>query len=158
MSLPRALRGPLFAAAVLALGALAACSGRAPTDEGGAPASKEVTVAKGARDWPTVGGTPARNLANPLEKGILDDFAVARGKKGADKNVKWKVTPGTKSFGGPVIAGGRVFLGTNNERPRDPKVRGDKGVMMCFRESDGEFLWQITHDKLGEDNDCPRYW
>src|SRR5262249_42273309 len=31
-----------------------------------------------------------------------------------------------------------------------------KGVLMCFRESDGEFLWQIVHDKAEEENDVPR--
>ena len=28
--------------------------------------------------------------------------------------------------------------------------------MMCFRESDGKFLWQIVHDKLDEPNDYPK--
>src|SRR5262249_49596336 len=51
---------------------------------------------------------------------------------------------------GPVIAGGRIFVSTNNGHPRDPKIRGDKGVVMCFRESDGKFLWQAVHDKLGD--------
>src|SRR5262249_40483372 len=32
--------------------------------------------------------------------------------------------------------------------PRDKAVRGDKGVMMCLDEKTGEFLWQITHDRL----------
>ena len=48
----------------------------------------------------------------------------------------------------PVAADGRVFVGTNNGKPRDPSVTGDKSVLMCFRESDGAFLWQIVHDKL----------
>ena len=40
---------------------------------------------------------------------------------------------------------------------RDPKITGDKGVLMAFRESDGEFLWQMVHDKLaaGRVNDWP---
>ena len=32
----------------------------------------------------------------------------------------------------PVISGGRVFIGTNNEKTRNPAVKGDKGVLMCF--------------------------
>src|SRR5439155_3847619 len=65
---------------------------------------------------------------------------------------------GGHAYGGPVIAGGRIFVGTNNEEPRDRKVRGDKGVLMCFREKDGKFLWQIVHDKLptGDLNDYAR--
>jgi outer membrane protein assembly factor BamB len=50
-----------------------------------------------------------------------------------------------------------VFVGTNNEKLRDPKQGGDRGVLMAFRESDGEFLWQQTHVKLesGRANDWP---
>src|SRR5262249_52702950 len=56
------------------------------------------------------------------------------------------------------IAGGRIFIGTNNDRPRDRAIKGDKGVLMCFREVDGKFLWQIVHDKLesGDINDYPK--
>ncbi|MFM7152365.1 MAG: PQQ-binding-like beta-propeller repeat protein, partial [Gemmataceae bacterium] len=107
-------------------------------------------------DLPLFGGTVSRNLVNLVAKGITDDFAVKP--KGKEKNLKWVAALGTKAYGGPIIAGGRVFVGTNNERPRDPGIKGDKGVLMCFRESDGKFLWQIVHDKLenGEDNDFPR--
>jgi hypothetical protein len=50
-----------------------------------------------------------------------------------------------------------VFLGTNNEGLRDPAKPGDRGVLMAFRESDGEFLWQATSEKLasGRANDWP---
>jgi outer membrane protein assembly factor BamB len=64
------------------------------------------------------------------------------------KNVKWVAKLGSKAYGGPTIAGGRIFVSTNNSSPRDPKVTEDKGILMCFRESDGKFLWQAVHDKL----------
>ena len=50
-----------------------------------------------------------------------------------------------------------IFVGTNNGLERDPKQGGDRGVVMAFRESDGEFLWQMTHTKLqsGRVNDWP---
>jgi outer membrane protein assembly factor BamB len=56
-----------------------------------------------------------------------------------------------------VVAGGMVFVGTNNELARDPKQPGDRGVLMAFRESTGEFLWQHAHPKLesGRANDWP---
>jgi outer membrane protein assembly factor BamB len=40
---------------------------------------------------------------------------------------------------------------------RDPNQGGDRGVLMAFRESDGEFMWQQTHVKLesGRANDWP---
>jgi outer membrane protein assembly factor BamB len=101
------------------------------------------------------GGSNQRNMVNLVEKGILDNWSI---KKGAEKNIKWSIELGSKAYGGPVIAGGRIFVGTNNERPRDPKIRGDRGVLMCFRESDGKFLWQAVHEKLpgGQENDFPR--
>src|SRR5918992_1544740 len=61
------------------------------------------------------------------------------------------------TYGNPVVAGGMVFVGTNNEALRDPKQAGDRGVLMAFREADGQFLWQNTHEKLaaGRVNDWP---
>src|SRR5438132_9090162 len=47
-----------------------------------------------------------------------------------------------RSHSSPVIAGGRVYIGTNNENPRDPKRLGDRGVLMCFEEKTGRFLWR----------------
>ncbi len=101
-----------------------------------------------ADDYPMFGRTDARNMVDPAAKNIPDTFSVKRNK---EKGVKWKAVLGGNAFGGPVIAGGRVFVGTNNDKPRDPKVMGDKGVVMCFDEATGKFLWQIVHDKLGND-------
>ena len=55
------------------------------------------------------------------------------------------------------ISGGKVFVGTNNEGHRNPKIMGDRGVLMAFNASDGQFLWQATHEKLkaGKVNDWP---
>jgi outer membrane protein assembly factor BamB len=105
--------------------------------------------------WPLFGGTIHRNMASPDEKNILDDFRVEKGK---EKNIKWAARLGTISHGGPVVAGGKIFIGTNNDNPRDPNIKGDKGVLMCFRESDGKFLWQAVHDKLPDpENYVPRH-
>jgi outer membrane protein assembly factor BamB len=73
------------------------------------------------------------------------------------KNIKWVADLGSQSYGNPVVAGGMVFVGTNNELLRDPKQPGDRGVLMAFRESDGQFMWQQTHIKLesGRANDWP---
>ncbi|MBL0159323.1 MAG: hypothetical protein IPP47_19770 [Bryobacterales bacterium] len=43
---------------------------------------------------------------------------------------------------------GKIFLGTNNGNLRNAAIQGDRGVLMCFRESDGQFLWQAVTDKL----------
>jgi outer membrane protein assembly factor BamB len=97
------------------------------------------------KDWPLFGGTLSRNLVNLAEKDIPTDWSV---QPGAEKNIKWSLNLGSKAYGGPVVYRGKIFIGTNNEVPRDPNIKGDKGVLMCFQEKDGKFLWQATHDKL----------
>jgi outer membrane protein assembly factor BamB len=105
----------------------------------------------GTGDWPMWGGTPDRNMVSDM-KNLPTSWDVA-----TKKNVKWVATLGSQSYGNPVVAGGQVYVGTNNEGARDPKQTGDKGVLMAFRESDGEFLWQQVNDKLaaGRVNDWP---
>jgi len=105
----------------------------------------------GTSDWPMWGGTPDRNQVSNM-KNLPTEWDVQSG-----KNVAWVAELGSQSYGNPVVAGGMVFVGTNNERLRDPKQDGDRGVLMAFRESDGEFLWQQTHAKLeaGRANDWP---
>lgn len=73
------------------------------------------------------------------------------------KNVKWVAELGSQSYGNPIVANGVVLVGTNNEAVRDPKQGGDRGVLMAFRETDGTFMWQATHEKLssGRANDWP---
>src|SRR5687768_10212203 len=102
-------------------------------------------------DWPMWGGTPDRNMVSSM-KGRPTAWDVK-----TKKNVKWVAELGSQTYGNPVVAGGMVFVGTNNEGNRDPNVKGDKGIVMAFRESDGQFMWQAVHDKLaqGRANDWP---
>jgi outer membrane protein assembly factor BamB len=65
------------------------------------------------------------------------------------KNIRWVSKLGSQSYGTPVVAGGRVFVGTNNESPRDATQSGDRGVLMCFDEKSGELLWQLLIPKVG---------
>ena len=95
------------------------------------------------KDWLMYGGHLQRNFANPIAKGLPESWDISDG-----TNVAYSVQLGSRAYGGPVISDGRILIGTNNEFPRDPEIKGDKGVMMCFNEQDGEFLWQIVHDKL----------
>jgi outer membrane protein assembly factor BamB len=96
----------------------------------------------GSPDWPMWGGTPDRNMVSSMP-GLPTSWDIK-----TKKNVKWMAQLGSTSYGNPVVAGGQVYVGTNNEAPRNPKEGGDRGVLMCFRESDGKFLWQHTHEKL----------
>jgi len=104
-----------------------------------------------AQDWPMWGGTAQRNMVSAM-KGLPESWDAKTG-----TNIRWKAQIGTTSNGNPVVAGGKIFLGTNNGNPRNPQITGDKGVLMCFRESDGGFLWQAVTDKLeaGTDADWP---
>ena len=96
----------------------------------------------GSGDWPMWGGTPDRNMSSPMP-GIPVSWDLK-----TKKNVKWMAELGSQSYGNPVVAGGQVYVGTNNELVRNPKEPGDRGVLMCFRESDGKFLWQHSNEKL----------
>lgn len=64
------------------------------------------------------------------------------------RNVKWTARLGNQTYGTPVVAGGKIFVGTNNDAPRDPRNQGDRGVLMCFDEATGRFLWQLVVPKL----------
>lgn len=141
------------------------------------PLSAQEQKANG--DWTMYGGTPSRNLVNLVAKGLPVEWDVD-----AKKNIKWVVDLGSKAYGGPVVAGGRVIVGTNNELPRDkawiklqPVLDGmgqpkldkqgkaimapapvDLGVVMCFDEATGNFQWQSVFEKLpgGQVIDWPR--
>jgi len=105
----------------------------------------------GTGDWPMWGGTPDRNMVSNMKNAPVTWDIQKK------LNVKWVSAVGSQAYGNPVVAGGLVFIGTNNEGLRDPKQPGDRGVLMAFRESDGEFMWQHTSEKLaaGRVNDWP---
>ncbi len=108
-----------------------------------------------AGEWPEWGGDPTKNMISD-DTGLPTEFGS--GERIGDtedidpataKNCKWVIKLGSESYGTPTIANGKVIIGTNNESPRNPKIIGDRGVVMCFTEDTGEFLWQLTAPKLG---------
>jgi len=109
-----------------------------------------------AEDQPQWGEHNSRNLVS-AEKRLLRGFEPGTRNPSTDnidlattKNVRWVARLGNQTYGSPVIAAGKVFVGTNNEAPRDPRIVGDRGVMMCFDETTGRFLWQLIVPKLHE--------
>ncbi len=90
------------------------------------------------------GNTPERNMVSD-EKGLPSEWDVKTG-----KNVKWSQPVGSQAYAGPVVLGGKVFVGTNNEGRRNEKLGNDRGNIMAFDEKTGELLWQMTHKKLPE--------
>lgn len=113
-------------------------------------------------DWPQWGGhDPGRNMYAPAQ-GLPDRFEPGKFKRGTEeidlattKNVKLVMKLGSQSYGNVTVAGGRIFVGTNNDSPRDPKHQGDRSILMVFDEKTGAFLWQLVIPKLasGKVND-----
>lgn len=101
-----------------------------------------------AADQPQWGQQYTRNMVSD-EKNLPDTFDVATG-----QNIKWAVKLGNQTFSTPIVAGGKVFIGTNNDRPRDETHKGDRGVMMCLDEKTGDLLWQLVVPKFSNDP----YW
>jgi outer membrane protein assembly factor BamB len=102
-------------------------------------------------DWPMWGGSPDRNMVSG-ETSIPAEWNI-----GSKKNLRWTAPLGSQTYGNPVIYRGKIFVGTNNTGEFRPKIKGDKGLILCFEEKTGKLLWQATHDKLpsGRVNDWP---
>jgi len=104
-------------------------------------------------DWPMAGRSPSRNPVVPDGKAPTDwDYETG-------SNIKWSAYLGSQTYGTPVVADGRVFVGTNNGEgylERYPS-NVDLGCLLCFREADGQFLWQFSAEKLpsGRVHDWP---
>ena len=95
-----------------------------------------------AADHPQWGRDFSRNMVSD-ERNLPDSIDPATG-----KNLKWKAPLGSETHSTPVVARGKVLIGTNNEEPRDPRRQGDRSVLMCLDEKDGHLLWQLVVPKL----------
>lgn len=114
-----------------------------------------MSSSSGADDGEMLSGTPHRNNVSSATE-LPVEFDVSEG-----TNIKWKVALGSFSYGNPIIADGQIFVGTNNGNSylRRFPANVDLGCLLCFRESDGEFLWQYSARKLptGRVHDRPLY-
>lgn len=118
---------------------------------------------KGA--WNQWGGSSLRNNtpeSNAVFTGFVTggfDRKTGAWKKDKSKNINWVSSLGSQAYGNPVVASGKLVVGTNNSfaylkrYPEDV----DLGVLLCFDEKDGKFLWQHSSEKLdtGRVNDWP---
>jgi outer membrane protein assembly factor BamB len=114
-----------------------------------------ITTASWAADWPMWGRDNSRNMVSE-EKNTPTEFTPGTYKENSEeidmattKNVKWIAKVGSQTYGNPTISGGKVFVGTNNESPRDATKKGDRGILYCLDEKTGNLLWQLAVPKLG---------
>lgn len=77
-----------------------------------------------------------RNAVSP-EKDAPVEWDIQTG-----RNIKWRARLGGIATAQPIVSGGLVWVGTNNGEPRDPARKSRAGVLACFRERDGAFLYQ----------------
>jgi outer membrane protein assembly factor BamB len=138
-SLSRILAGAAAAAIMGGVVVVAATMNRPAADEAQAALSK-------GDPWPMWGGSPTRNMVNLREKSAPTKWDVD-----TKENVLWVQELGSKSYGGPAIGDGKIFISTNNQGPR-ATAKGDKGIILCFEEGTGKFLWQRIHNKLPSGN------
>ena len=122
-------------------------------------------VVSASGDWPQWGGSRLRNNT-PTADNIPEEWKVGKFDRktgewdqASAKNIKWFAQLGSQTYGNPVIANGQVYVGTNNgagHLARYPATI-DLGCLLCFRESDGQFLWQHNSEKLdtGRVHDWP---
>ncbi len=122
-------------------------------DPSAAVAEHLKTMKVGPGDWPMWGGSPMRNNTPP-GKNIPVKWDIKTG-----ENIAWSVALGSQTYGNPVVANGKVFVGTNNGAgyvKRFPQ-NIDLGCLLCFDEKTGKFLWQHSNPKLptGRVHDWP---
>jgi HEAT repeat protein/outer membrane protein assembly factor BamB len=89
-------------------------------------------------EWPMLGGHPDRNAVatngNPPKNWNPE----------TGENILWQTRLGNQTYAAPVVAGGYVFVGTDNGEPRDVSDPREEGVLMAFAADTGRFLWQDT--------------
>jgi outer membrane protein assembly factor BamB len=127
--------------------------GDKPADDGDKPADGEAAV---QLSWPMWGGTIGRNMVNASTGLNFADFLPPLDDE-VGKRILYQSQLGSQTYGNPVVASGVILVGTNNGAEHRPKHKGDRGVMLCFDQKNGDLLWQLTREKLlaGRVNDWP---
>lgn len=112
----------------------------------------QVPVRPRPGEWPQWGGS---SLRNHVASGRLPiDWDISKG-----TNVLWKADLGTQTYSSPVIADGKVLMGTNNGQGLDARhpATVDMSCLVCFDQQTGRLLWQYASEKLpaGRVHDWP---
>ena len=116
-------------------------------------------------DWPQWGGTREKNNV-PGVKNLPIEWNIGKfDRRSGDwdnskaQNIRWFSNLGSQTYGNPVVAGGQVYVGTNNgagHLKRFPS-KVDLGCLLAFDEETGDFRWQHSSEKLitGRVHDWP---
>ena len=109
------------------------------------------TAVTRADDWPEWGGRDSRNM---VARAFHLPVAFQPGEKRPDgsgidptttENVRWTARLGSEVYASATVAGGRVFIGTNDQCLRDPRYHATGGgLLMCLDEATGHTLWQLV--------------
>jgi outer membrane protein assembly factor BamB len=120
-------------------------------------------------DWTQWGGNSLRNNV-PIVENVVSDWNPGKFDRKTGKwidkdaqNIRWVTALGTQTYGNPVVASGKVFVGTNNtfgylkRYPGDGQFAVDLGCLIALDEKSGKFLWQHSSEKLptGRVHDWP---
>ncbi len=115
-------------------------------------------------DWKQWGGSSRRNNTPegrniPTEWNIGEFDEAGEWQRKDSKNIKWAARLGSVTHSTPVVANGKVFIGTNNALGRVKRYPADVDLscLQCFDEATGKFLWQDSNEKLamGRSQDWP---
>jgi outer membrane protein assembly factor BamB len=110
-----------------------------------------LSIAAG-EDWPQWGGRDGRNMVSEAT-GLPASFEP--GKKlpsggGIDPatttNVWWSARLASQTYGNPTVAGGKVFVGTDDaDLTRDARFKRTRGgLVLCLEEATGKLLWRLV--------------
>jgi outer membrane protein assembly factor BamB/beta-lactamase regulating signal transducer with metallopeptidase domain len=120
---------------------------------GGPTAIAEDLPFLGGLSWPQWGGTSRRNHVSSARNLPTTWNLESR------ENVKWTAQLGGATHGSPVVARGKVLIGTSNGAGRIARFPATRDVscLQCFDEATGAFLWQFSSEKLpnGREQDWP---
>lgn len=104
-----------------------------------------------AADWPQWGGNLGRNMVSG-EKNLPESFVPGQKKSGGNgidlktaKNVRWAARLGSYIYGNPTVAGGKVFVGTDDSLLGGGRIKRTRsGMVKCLDEATGRLLWQLV--------------
>jgi len=104
-----------------------------------------------AENWPAWGGGPNRNMASDA-KNLPLSFGPGRPKNNSrqidmstTRNVKWAIVLGSQTYGNPVIAGGKIVVGTNDATLTDGRFKRTRGgLVICCDAETGKMLWRLV--------------